>query len=160
MGVIGGTSGVNNNNDPPREPTIEDIVPNDGTPEVMTAADNSQPPHPLDITMSEPNNVHTEDGVDSPNIINANKPAEDIEVLRNNFLESMTLELEPDFELTAEVVRTGVLVSFLGGNGVSKSRLKEILNQIWKLKGKWKFKTMKPGTMDHQRKTPYHKGVA
>uniref|UniRef100_A0A803NVI6 Autophagy-related protein n=1 Tax=Cannabis sativa TaxID=3483 RepID=A0A803NVI6_CANSA len=116
MGDIGGTSGVNNNNDPPREPTIEDIVPNDGTPEVMTAADNSQPPHPPDITMSEPNNVHTEDGVDSPNIINATKPAEDIEVLRNNFLESMTLELEPDFELTAEVAER-----------------------------KWKFKAMKPG---------------
>uniref|UniRef100_A0A803NMC8 CCHC-type domain-containing protein n=1 Tax=Cannabis sativa TaxID=3483 RepID=A0A803NMC8_CANSA len=145
MGDTGGTSGIIINNDSPREPIIEDIVSNDGTPDVTSADNNSQLPHPPDITMSEPNNVLTEDGVDSPNIINANKPAEDIEVLRNNFLESMTLELEPDFELTAEVVRTGVLVSFLGGNGVSKSRLKEILNQIWKLKGKWKFKTMKPG---------------
>uniref|UniRef100_A0A803Q2M5 Reverse transcriptase n=1 Tax=Cannabis sativa TaxID=3483 RepID=A0A803Q2M5_CANSA len=31
------------------------------------------------------------------------------------------------------------------GKGVSRSRLKDILSQIWKLKGYWKFKTLKPG---------------
>uniref|UniRef100_A0A803PWW7 CCHC-type domain-containing protein n=1 Tax=Cannabis sativa TaxID=3483 RepID=A0A803PWW7_CANSA len=47
--------------------------------------------------------------------------------------------------LELDVGNTGVLVSFFGGKGVSRSRLRDILNQIWKLKGYWKFKTLKPG---------------
>uniref|UniRef100_A0A803P9D2 DUF4283 domain-containing protein n=1 Tax=Cannabis sativa TaxID=3483 RepID=A0A803P9D2_CANSA len=57
----------------------------------------------------------------------------------------MSLELELDFELNAEVTRTGVLASFFGGRGVSRTELKEILPDIWKkLNGNWKFKTLKP----------------
>uniref|UniRef100_A0A803QPC0 Reverse transcriptase n=1 Tax=Cannabis sativa TaxID=3483 RepID=A0A803QPC0_CANSA len=130
----------------PREPILEEVIPSDGAPEVMVLEED--PPHlpqSTEVNMEGAFNDSAEELVVSPINGNANKPNEDIEVLRNNFLESMSLELEPDFELTAEVVNSGVLVSFLGGKGVSRSRLKDILNQIWKLKGFWKLKTMKPG---------------
>uniref|UniRef100_A0A803Q5I6 DUF4283 domain-containing protein n=1 Tax=Cannabis sativa TaxID=3483 RepID=A0A803Q5I6_CANSA len=73
------------------------------------------------------------------------KKEEELDVLRRTFLDNMTLDLEPDFELNAEVIRAGVLVSFFEGNGVSRTRLKEILEQIWKLKDHWRFKTLKLG---------------
>ncbi|KAF4357757.1 hypothetical protein F8388_021933 [Cannabis sativa] len=73
------------------------------------------------------------------------KTEEELDVLRRTFLDNMTLDLEPDFELNAEVTRTGVLASFFEGNGVSRTRLKEILEQIWKLTGHWRFKTLKLG---------------
>uniref|UniRef100_A0A803P8U6 DUF4283 domain-containing protein n=1 Tax=Cannabis sativa TaxID=3483 RepID=A0A803P8U6_CANSA len=60
----------------------------------------------------------------------------------------MTLELELNFELNANVTRIGVLASFFEWKGVSRSRLKDILVQIWKsgkLKGNWRFKTMRVG---------------
>uniref|UniRef100_A0A803PAC8 DUF4283 domain-containing protein n=1 Tax=Cannabis sativa TaxID=3483 RepID=A0A803PAC8_CANSA len=114
-------------------------------PEVNTNSNYSQPPHPL-VNRKETNDaVNGEGEVTAQHKDSDADLKEDLEVLRNNFLESRTLDLEPNFELTAEIVSTGVLVSFLDGKRVSKARLKAILSQIWKLKGLWKFKTMKPG---------------
>uniref|UniRef100_A0A803QQJ2 DUF4283 domain-containing protein n=1 Tax=Cannabis sativa TaxID=3483 RepID=A0A803QQJ2_CANSA len=70
---------------------------------------------------------------------------EGIEELRQNFLQLMSLDLEPDFEINAEITRKGVLASFFEGKGVSRTRLKDILEQKWKLQGRWRFKTLKPG---------------
>uniref|UniRef100_A0A803Q8C8 CCHC-type domain-containing protein n=1 Tax=Cannabis sativa TaxID=3483 RepID=A0A803Q8C8_CANSA len=132
-------------NGPPEVITVDDNDQSNGTPEVNAPELNHQPPQSNEVIMEESINEAEERLVVSPVCNNPEKTNEDIEVLRSNFLESMTLELEPDFELTAEVVDTGVLASFFGGKGVSKSRLREILSQIWKLKGYWKFKTLKPG---------------
>uniref|UniRef100_A0A803PAA5 Reverse transcriptase n=1 Tax=Cannabis sativa TaxID=3483 RepID=A0A803PAA5_CANSA len=119
-------------------------------PEVIMNSNYTQQPHSLDSSKATGNAVNgaTENAANGGSEaadVSQDTPIEDLEVLRNNFLESMTLDLEPDFELTAEIVSTGVLVSFLDGKGVSKSRLKTILGQIWRLKGLWKFKTLKPG---------------
>uniref|UniRef100_A0A803PE82 DUF4283 domain-containing protein n=1 Tax=Cannabis sativa TaxID=3483 RepID=A0A803PE82_CANSA len=78
---------------------------------------------------------------------NIQKGADELELLRQDFFQSMTLDLEPDFELSEEITRTGILARFFDGKGVSRSRLKEILSHIWKpkLRGAWKFKTLKTG---------------
>ncbi|KAM6582875.1 hypothetical protein CsatB_009877 [Cannabis sativa] len=147
MGDSGGLS---------RDPIIEEVIVNAGAPEGMVVEGPSHLPQSSEVNMDGALNDTAEELVDSTTNNNVNEPRGDIEVLRSNFLESMSLELEPDFELTAEVVNTGVLVSFLGGNDVSRSRLRDILNQIWKLKGFWKLKSMKPGTMDNQWKASDH----
>uniref|UniRef100_A0A803P656 Reverse transcriptase domain-containing protein n=1 Tax=Cannabis sativa TaxID=3483 RepID=A0A803P656_CANSA len=131
-------------NSNPRKNLIEGNISDNGANEVIGDIP-SQLPQLSEVNMVESNNEATEGLVEPPTNGISEKSNEDIEDLRTNFLESMTLELEPDFELTADIVNSGVLVSFFGGKGVSRSRLREILNQIWKLKGHWKFKTMKPG---------------
>ncbi|KAF4367985.1 hypothetical protein F8388_002596 [Cannabis sativa] len=70
---------------------------------------------------------------------------DELENLRKDFLESMTMELESDFDLTDDITNTGVLVTFFEGVGVSRNRLKDILTKIWKLKGNWRIKTMSAG---------------
>ncbi|KAM6568549.1 hypothetical protein CsatB_016534 [Cannabis sativa] len=131
-------------NSNPRKNLIEGNISDNGAPEVIGDIP-SQLPQLSEVNMVESNNEATKGLVEPPTNGISEKSNEDIKDLRTNFLESMTLELEPDFELTFDIVNSGVLVSFFGGKGVSRSRLREILNQIWKLKGHWKFKTMKPG---------------
>ncbi|KAM6581887.1 hypothetical protein CsatA_005661 [Cannabis sativa] len=71
----------------------------------------------------------------------------ELEKLRNTFIQSMALDLEPDFEINGELIRTGVLACFFDGKGLSRTRLKEVLGNIWKqrIKGPWRFKTLKLG---------------
>uniref|UniRef100_A0A803PI13 Reverse transcriptase zinc-binding domain-containing protein n=1 Tax=Cannabis sativa TaxID=3483 RepID=A0A803PI13_CANSA len=71
--------------------------------------------------------------------------AGDVDEMRQQFLESMTLNLEADVELSAEVTRKGVLAKTFGRRTVARGRVKEILSKIWKLEGAWRLKTMKLG---------------
>uniref|UniRef100_A0A803QN14 DUF4283 domain-containing protein n=1 Tax=Cannabis sativa TaxID=3483 RepID=A0A803QN14_CANSA len=70
---------------------------------------------------------------------------EGVEEMRQQFLDSMTLELEADVELSAEVTRKGVLARVFGRRSVARGRVKEILSKIWNLEGHWRMKTLKPG---------------
>uniref|UniRef100_A0A803PI57 DUF4283 domain-containing protein n=1 Tax=Cannabis sativa TaxID=3483 RepID=A0A803PI57_CANSA len=102
-------------------------------------------------TSNEPHVVNSEVQSDkSPKVVGEDETHEEenteaIEALRADFLETMTLELEPDFELSDAITRTGVMACFFDGKGMSKNRLRDVLSEVWKkLKGKWKFKTLKP----------------
>ncbi|KAF4365345.1 hypothetical protein G4B88_017341 [Cannabis sativa] len=70
---------------------------------------------------------------------------QDVELLRQKFLEEVTLELEPDFEISEEVAKTGVLAKLFGNKVLSRGRVKQILGGIWSLSGKWRLKTMENG---------------
>uniref|UniRef100_A0A803P3L4 Reverse transcriptase domain-containing protein n=1 Tax=Cannabis sativa TaxID=3483 RepID=A0A803P3L4_CANSA len=76
--------------------------------------------------------------------IQANESGE-MDDMREQFLDTMSLELEPDFELNAEVVSKGVLATTFGRRTIARGRLKDILSKIWLLSGKWRLKTLKPG---------------
>uniref|UniRef100_A0A803QEP6 Reverse transcriptase n=1 Tax=Cannabis sativa TaxID=3483 RepID=A0A803QEP6_CANSA len=59
---------------------------------------------------------------------------EDVEALRLQFLEEATLELEADFEISAEVAKAGVLVKLLGNRTV---RGVVFLARDWPEDGRW-----------------------
>uniref|UniRef100_A0A803NWW7 Reverse transcriptase n=1 Tax=Cannabis sativa TaxID=3483 RepID=A0A803NWW7_CANSA len=64
---------------------------------------------------------------------------EGIEELGQNFLQLMSLDLEPDFEINAEITRTGVLASFFEGKGVSRTQedyVSILENRPWLINGK------------------------
>uniref|UniRef100_A0A803NK38 Reverse transcriptase domain-containing protein n=1 Tax=Cannabis sativa TaxID=3483 RepID=A0A803NK38_CANSA len=65
--------------------------------------------------------------------------------VRQQFMDSMSLELEADVELSDEVTKKGVLATTFGRRSVARGRVKEILGKMWKLEGHWRMKTMKPG---------------
>uniref|UniRef100_A0A803Q0W0 DUF4283 domain-containing protein n=1 Tax=Cannabis sativa TaxID=3483 RepID=A0A803Q0W0_CANSA len=71
--------------------------------------------------------------------------AGELDDMRQHFFDSMTLELEPDVELSAEVTRKGVLAKIFRKRNVARGRVKEILSNIWNVKGKWRMKTLSPG---------------
>uniref|UniRef100_A0A803Q4I5 Uncharacterized protein n=1 Tax=Cannabis sativa TaxID=3483 RepID=A0A803Q4I5_CANSA len=50
----------------------------------------------------------------------------------------MSMSLEADFELSANIVKKGVLAKVVGRRGLSKGRVKEVLEGIRKLKGEWR----------------------
>ncbi|KAM6548135.1 hypothetical protein CsatB_019811 [Cannabis sativa] len=57
-------------------------------------------------------------------------PTEDnVEILRQQFLDEVTLELEADFEISAEVAKGGVLAKIFGSRQIPKSRVKQILGE-------------------------------
>uniref|UniRef100_A0A803PUX1 CCHC-type domain-containing protein n=1 Tax=Cannabis sativa TaxID=3483 RepID=A0A803PUX1_CANSA len=70
---------------------------------------------------------------------------EEVEHLRQDFLESMTLELEPDFEINAEIARTGILASFFEGGRLCVylgeeamvDKLKLLIIHEWPEQGDW-----------------------
>ncbi|KAF4357570.1 hypothetical protein G4B88_026949 [Cannabis sativa] len=68
-----------------------------------------------------------------------------IEELRLQFIEEATLELEADFEVNAEVAKSGVLAKLCGTRDIPKGRLKQILTGVWSLRGKWRMKTLEKG---------------
>uniref|UniRef100_A0A803QER0 CCHC-type domain-containing protein n=1 Tax=Cannabis sativa TaxID=3483 RepID=A0A803QER0_CANSA len=70
---------------------------------------------------------------------------QEVESMRQQFLDSMTLELEADLELNEEVTSKGVLAKLFGRRNLSRGRVKEILAGIWTLKGRWRMKTMQTG---------------
>ncbi|KAF4363072.1 hypothetical protein F8388_013436 [Cannabis sativa] len=71
----------------------------------------------------------------------------EIDDMKQQFLYSISLELEPDVELSAEVTKKGVLAKTFGRRSVARGRVKEILSKIWKLTGNWRMKTLKPGLL-------------
>uniref|UniRef100_A0A803Q763 Reverse transcriptase n=1 Tax=Cannabis sativa TaxID=3483 RepID=A0A803Q763_CANSA len=68
-----------------------------------------------------------------------------IEELRLQFIEDATLELEADFEVNAEVAKSGVLAKLCGSRAIPKGRLKQILLGVWSLRGKWRMKMLEKG---------------
>ncbi|KAF4368741.1 hypothetical protein G4B88_003614 [Cannabis sativa] len=71
---------------------------------------------------------------------------DEIETLRLQFLEEATLELEADFEISADIAKSGILVKLLGNRSFSRNRIKQILSEVWSfLKGPWKIKTLEKG---------------
>uniref|UniRef100_A0A803QPG8 Zinc knuckle CX2CX4HX4C domain-containing protein n=1 Tax=Cannabis sativa TaxID=3483 RepID=A0A803QPG8_CANSA len=61
------------------------------------------------------------------------KSTGEMDEMRQLFLDSMTLELEPDVELSAEVTKKGILASTFGRRELARGRVKEFLSKIWKL---------------------------
>ncbi|KAF4395966.1 hypothetical protein F8388_013135 [Cannabis sativa] len=68
--------------------------------------------------------------------------------MRQHFFDSMTLELEADVELSAEVTKKWILARTFGRRDIVRGRVKEILSKIWKLEGTWRMQTMKPWLWD------------
>ncbi|KAF4378594.1 hypothetical protein F8388_005538 [Cannabis sativa] len=66
----------------------------------------------------------------------------EMEEVRRQFLDSMSIELEADFELSAEITKKGILAKVFGRRSLSRNRVKEVLGGIWRLKGNWKLKTL------------------
>uniref|UniRef100_A0A803NPG3 DUF4283 domain-containing protein n=1 Tax=Cannabis sativa TaxID=3483 RepID=A0A803NPG3_CANSA len=69
----------------------------------------------------------------------------EIEALRQKFLEDSSLELETDEALTEEVVQKGVLAKCFGRNPMQKSKVRQILSRVWRLRSKWWIKTLEEG---------------
>ncbi|KAF4347560.1 hypothetical protein G4B88_009755 [Cannabis sativa] len=74
--------------------------------------------------------------------------AGEMDEMRQHFFDSMTLELEADVELSAEVMKKGILARTFGRRDIVRGRVKEILSKIWKLEGTWRMQTMKPWLWD------------
>ncbi|KAF4392564.1 hypothetical protein G4B88_015207 [Cannabis sativa] len=74
--------------------------------------------------------------------------AGEMDEMRQHFFDSMTLELEADVELSAEVTKKGILARTFGRRDIVRGRVKEILSKIWKLEGTWRMQTMKPWLWD------------
>ncbi|KAF4395183.1 hypothetical protein F8388_001570 [Cannabis sativa] len=73
---------------------------------------------------------------------------ERMELMRQKFLEESTMELVDlvsEMEISEEMGRKGALAKCFGKLPLPKNRVKQILNGIWVLRGKWWMKTLEPG---------------
>uniref|UniRef100_A0A803PL04 Reverse transcriptase domain-containing protein n=1 Tax=Cannabis sativa TaxID=3483 RepID=A0A803PL04_CANSA len=69
-------------------------------------------------------------------------------LMRQKFLEESTMELVDlvsELEISEEKGRKGALAKCFGKLPLPKNRVKQILNGIWVLRGKWWMKTLEPG---------------
>ncbi|KAF4402351.1 hypothetical protein G4B88_003272 [Cannabis sativa] len=65
--------------------------------------------------------------------------------MRQKFLEESTLELISELDISEEVGRKVALAKCFGKLPLPKNRVKQILNGIWVLRGKWWMETLEPG---------------
>ncbi|KAF4381793.1 hypothetical protein F8388_008969 [Cannabis sativa] len=70
---------------------------------------------------------------------------EKMALMRQKFLEESTLELISELDISEEVGRKVALAKCFGKLPLPKNRVKQILNGIWVLQGKWWMETLEPG---------------
>ncbi|KAF4370839.1 hypothetical protein F8388_011822 [Cannabis sativa] len=70
---------------------------------------------------------------------------EKMALMRQKFLKESTLELISELDISEEVGRKVALAKCFGKLPLPKNRVKQILNGIWVLRGKWWMETLEPG---------------
>uniref|UniRef100_A0A803P7F3 Reverse transcriptase zinc-binding domain-containing protein n=1 Tax=Cannabis sativa TaxID=3483 RepID=A0A803P7F3_CANSA len=78
----------------------------------------------------------------------------DMDEMRLQFIDSMSLELEADFEINADIVSKGVLATTFGRRTIARGRLRDILTKIWSLSGAEEKTMVVNGTLLNLREWP------